>query len=382
MVITTAPTQRQVEELLWREARGAYHSAVVPLGGRFYQRSPHWNLSSKNYALGVSPEHTSPEKFHGFHSDLLVFIVDEASDVPEEHWEAMKGSALAGKGVILAIGNPTTLNGQFFEAFHGQAELWRGMKISAFECPNLVGQRSIKGLVNAEGVEQARKDWGEGSPQWRVRVLGEFPTSGSNGLVMLEWTEAAQKVAPEPGKLVMGVDVAGEGGDESAIALMDGNRVLKLDAWKGEDPLKGVGKIKEIYDAYPSRQSGMVIAVDDGGLGGMVVPRLRELGISARPVQFGGRPDGRRADYFRNRGSEMYWNLREALRDGKLSMAYEPKLFSQLLRIEWELQSDKAIWVHKRGVKERAPSPDRADALALAWEAKRLAGFIVGFWAG
>ncbi|GAF90598.1 unnamed protein product, partial [marine sediment metagenome] len=43
-VITTAPTNRQVAELLWREMRYDYHSAKVPLGGRFYE-IPKWQLA-------------------------------------------------------------------------------------------------------------------------------------------------------------------------------------------------------------------------------------------------------------------------------------------------------------------------------------------------
>ena len=35
VVVTTAPTQRQVSELLWREARDAYHGARIGLGGVF-----------------------------------------------------------------------------------------------------------------------------------------------------------------------------------------------------------------------------------------------------------------------------------------------------------------------------------------------------------
>ncbi len=47
-----------------------------------------------------------------------------------------------------------------------------------------------------------------------------------------------------------------------------------------------------------------------------------------------------------------------------------PKLWAQLTQIEWELESDKVIRVYKRGFSEQAPSPDLADGLALAVEAR------------
>ena len=139
VVVTTAPTQRQVTELLWREARSAYYRARVPMGGVFYEGQPRWDLGPRRYAIGVSPEHTRPEGFQGFHADLIVFLIDEASGIPPAHWEAIKGSLLAGNAAVLAIGNPTRLEGEFHDAFHGQASLWRRLHISAFDTPNLTG---------------------------------------------------------------------------------------------------------------------------------------------------------------------------------------------------------------------------------------------------
>ena len=67
--------------------------------------------------------------------------------------------------------------------------------------------------------------------------------------------------------------------------------------------------------------------------------------------------------------AEMYWLLRERLRDDQLALPDDPKLLAQLSQIEYEQESDKAIRVHKRGLGEDRPSPDRADALVLAVEA-------------
>ena len=174
VVVTTAPTQRQVTELLWREARSAYYRARVDLGGVFYEGQPRWDLGPRRYAIGVSPEHTRAEAFQGFHADLIVFLVDEASGIPPAHWEAIKGSLLAGRAAVLAIGNPTRLEGEFYDAFHGRASLWRRLHISAFDTPNLTGG-DVPGLVTPAAVAEAARDWGEESPLYQIRVLGEFP---------------------------------------------------------------------------------------------------------------------------------------------------------------------------------------------------------------
>ena len=45
-------------------------------------------------------------------------------------------------------------------------------------------------------------------------------------------------------------------------------------------------------------------------------------------------------------------------------------MWAQLTQIECALESDRALRVYKRGLQEHGPSPDMADALALAVEAK------------
>ncbi len=64
----------------------------------------------------------------------------------------------------------------------------------------------------------------------------------------------------------------------------------------------------------------------------------------------------------------------------KRLLPHLPKLWAQLTQVEWELESDKAIQVHKRGLTDNAPSPDMADALALAVEARHGAERSVGIF--
>ena len=396
VVITTAPTSRQVTELLWREARDAYHASRYPLGGRFYDGKPQWELGPRRFALGMSPENTRPERFQGFHAGLILFVADEASGVPEAHWEAIKGSLLAGKAVLLAIGNPTRLHGEFYEAFHRNAHLWRRLHISALETPNLSGQGvPVPGLVTREGVKQAIADWGEDSPLYQVRILGQFPAAASSQLIRLDWVESAVQryrdlsahpelsprresrsgagFAEEP---ALGVDVARSGSDETVLALLAGDRLERLETWVGQDTMKTAGVVKAYADEYP----GLSIAIDDGGVGGGVVDRLRELDVAVYPIKFGAAPDGRLSVHFKNKLSEMYWVLREWLQNGRLSLLDDARLAAQLTQLEWEQESDRAIRVYKRGKGKDAGSPDRADALALALEAQLRRQRGAGLW--
>ena len=103
-------------------------------------------------------------------------------------------------------------------------------------------------------------------------------------------------------------------------------------------------------------------------------------------VKFGASPDGRSSVHFKNKLAEMYWRLRERLEAGTLrlprdgSLTGNGKLAAQLAQLEWEVESDRVIRVHKRGLAGHAASPDIADALALALEAQARAERGAGVW--
>ncbi len=257
--------------------------------------------------------------------------------------------------------------------------------------PPPVPARIIPGLVTPEGVEEARLDWGEESNLWMVRVLGEFPKAGDSSLLSLEWLEAAGDVpeSEEPGgerKYSLGVDVARSGSDMTVLTLLRGNTVVSMDMWRGQDTMRTAGRVRELRDTYRREGSDVTIAIDDGGVGGGVVDRLKEQGVSLHAVSFGAAAEGKMQARFKNRVSEMYWVLREELRQKRLRIPRDlpnglaVKLQAQLTQIEWELESDKAIRVHKRGLDGRRPSPDLADALALAVEARNRGERGVGVW--
>ena len=363
VVVTTAPTQRQVTELLWREARSAYYRARVDLGGVFYEGQPRWDLGPRRYAIGVSPEHTRAEAFQGFHADLIVFLVDEASGIPPAHWEAIKGSLLAGRAAVLAIGNPTRLEGEFYDAFHGRASLWRRLHISAFDTPNLTGG-DVPGLVTPSAVAEAARDWGEESPLYQIRVLGEFPSAASHQLIRFDWIEQAAEAPAAGGGFALGVDVARSGEDETAAVLLEGNRLTRLQRWLGQNTMRTVAEIKGMVDELGE----VAVAVDDGGVGGGVVDRLRELRPGrARIVAFIGSAAALDGDRFYNRTAEAWWKMSQAYERGELDTDDDRALIEQVSSRRRVLGRDERIRLQSKS--EMRGSPDEADALAMTFAA-------------
>ena len=219
IVLTTAPTHRQVRSILWAEIRRQVRGARIPLGGRMTETR--LVLDDDWFALGLSTD--EPERFQGFHAEHLLLIFDEAPGVPEDIYEAARGLLTSRHARVLLIGNPVSPRGPFYDAFRNP--LWHTFHIPCTACPNVTAGRVIyPKLVTAEWVESQRQEWGAESPTFRSRVLGEFPEEADTQLIPLAWLHAAQERAlncPAPGSnLVIGVDVARYGADRTVILLL------------------------------------------------------------------------------------------------------------------------------------------------------------------
>ena len=241
-VITTGPTWAQVEQLLWREIRaqvGRAHGA-----GRAQMFPPanttKLELGDRWFALGLSTN--EPERFQGHHSDHLLLVVDEASGVDERIYEASEGFLTAEGAKVLLIGNPTRVGGQFHRAFTTERARWNPIHVSVFDSPNYTGEpvteEAARALPRPEWAEEMRVAWGEESPMYQVRVLGNFPSTGEDNVVDLGEVEAAQlrTVQPEAdAPRVIGCDVARFGSDETVIVYRHGWCVRIVEKYTGRD---------------------------------------------------------------------------------------------------------------------------------------------------
>jgi AAA domain-containing protein len=138
LVLTTAPTARQVEALLWGEIRRLKRRAKRALPGRCL--ATRLVVSEDQEAVGLSTN--EPERFAGWHREHLLAIVDEASGVGEAIYETLLGVLTGRHNHLLLIGNPTQPAGTFYESH--RREGWQKIKIAATDSPNFgagVGSR-------------------------------------------------------------------------------------------------------------------------------------------------------------------------------------------------------------------------------------------------
>ena len=369
-VITTAPTWRQVNEILWSEIRIAHANSAIDLGSTLPPRAPELRINSDWYALGLSTDDSA--RFQGFHSENMLIVVDEAGGVGGEIWDAVEYIASGGDVKILAIGNPDAPDGRFFEACG--SPLWKTLNISCLDHPNITGiGEAVRGAVTQEWVDGRASEWGVDSPLFQARVCGKFPEEGDDTLISLRWVldavarEEVQELKPP----VIGVDVARFGSDETVLMLLRDEKVADTRAYIGRDLMQTCGEVLRLKNDHNLDETALVV-VDDVGLGGGVTDRLREQGH--RVLAFKGGAKARDADQFFNRRAESWWALREVFRAGTISIPDDDKLKSQLTSVRYLARSDGRIQLEKKDamLKRGVPSPDRADALVMAvWGRKR-----------
>ena len=180
-VITTAPTHKQVEELLWRELRSAYTNAKTPLGGKLTRTKLDFQeqTGKKWFALGFStkPDTVTSEAtaFQGYHNEHILVIFDEAAGIVMQIWKAAQHLLTAGLTRMLVIGNPTSPTGEFAEALEPGSK-WNVINISVKDTPNFKeGREVIPGLAGREYEEDIRTKYGEESNEYKIRILGQKP---------------------------------------------------------------------------------------------------------------------------------------------------------------------------------------------------------------
>jgi len=387
IVLSTAPTWRQVEKLVWKEVRASYKRAKVPLGGHILPKSPEIQIVQDEwYAMGLSTN--DPDRFQGYHEEFILVVVDEAAGVPEDIFEAVEGVLTSEHARLLLLGNPTSLSGTFYNAFRGPG--WHTIAISAFDSPNFTAfgiteediingtwEAKITGplpnpkLITPDWVADKYLRWGPESPAYQARVKGQFPTEADDTLIPLSWIEAAmEREVPEGMVPVeLGVDVARFGSDKTVIATRCGLKVLPLKVFAKQGTMETAG---HAIVEYRERQA-VAIKVDDIGVGGGVVDRLAEqqypvFGVNVAEAAC-------EPNKFLNRRSELWWLLRELLNPdprinpNPIALPKDDELLGDLCGIKYKFTSKGQIRVEpKEEMKKRiGRSPDRGDAVVLAF---------------
>ena len=224
-----------------------------------------------SFAVARTSRKEQPEALQGFHSPNILFVVDEASGVPDIIFEVGQGAMSTAGAKTVMVGNPTRSSGYFFDAFNKNAERWWTKRVGCQDATT----------VSEDFLEDMARQYGEESNIYRVRVLGDFPEADDDVVIPLHLLESAvtrDVDAVENVMPVWGLDVARFGDDRTALCKRQGNVLTEpIKSWRNKDLMEICGIILTEYESTPYQERPMEILVDSIGLGAGVVDRLAEM---------------------------------------------------------------------------------------------------------
>lgn len=373
--VVTANTETQLKTKTWVQlakwhrlfiAKDLFQMTATALFANDPEHSRTWRFDM------VPWSERNTEAFAGLHNQgkRIVVVFDEASAIPDAIWEVTEGALtdLNTQIIWVVFGNPTRNKGRFKDCFPGGkfAHRWHS---------GVVDSREVS-FTDKNQIDQWIKDYGEDSDFVRIRVLGKFPRIDSESFISYDIAIEATKreIEPQLGHtLVLGVDVARFGDDASVIYPRKGRdaRTLSPEVFYGIDTMQLVARIVDAVH----RLAASTVFVDEGGVGGGVVDRLRQLRIPVIAVDFGSKADGTNEDsgvrYARKR-DEIWGALRdwlpraaipERIRGLDISLVDELTGPGYGLTVREEIQLESKKDMRRRGV----ASPNVADALACTF---------------
>lgn len=362
-VVVTAPTTAQLYDALFAELKrwiGELPEALRILLEVKTDRVELVAAPSEAFISARTSRAEQPEALAGVHSDNVMLVVDEASGVPEQVFEAASGSMSGHSAITILAGNPTRSSGTFYETHNRLAEHWLTLHWSCVDSKR----------VSREFIDEMKTRYGEDSNAYRIRVLGEFPMGDDDTIIPLHLAEAAKSrdvTAAPTTRPVWGLDVARFGSDRTALAKRVGPVIAEVETWKGLDLMQTVGRVKAQYDGLLPSERPSEILVDVIGLGSGVHDRLRELGLPVRAVNVSEAPAF--GATYSNLRTELIFRFRGWLEQRGSRLPSDGELIAELTSIRYSFASSGKMKaegkddMRRRGLR----SPDKADAVFLTF---------------
>lgn len=379
--LVTANTEEQLRGKTWPEVQ-KWHSMAI---------NKHWFKPTATAIMHCRPDYekrwrfdcvtwseNNTEAFAGLHNEgyRIVLIFDEASSIPPKIWEVAEGATTDENTEImwLVAGNPTRPIGRFKECFNKLKHRWKGTHVDA---------REVEG-TNKELHAQWERDYGVDSDFFKVRVRGEFPSASPMQLIPEEWIQRARVTYDGDGSIpqyLVSADVADGGVDLSVITAakqwathlhVTSQKTYNFEA--SVSPIKVAQAVLRTYEFIgASAKKGDTTIVDALGVGAGTAGYIMEADIPC--VAYKGGAASANPQKWRNRRVQSYMNIRDMLRDRRLTFdpaAFETEadwddLVEQLCSIMKAPANDKLedLVTKEQMTRDGIKSPDRGDSVAM-----------------
>lgn len=308
----------------------------------------------RSLTAGISSRKNVEDSLTGFGSQNV--IEDESALIPDD-FQSMVLRMIAGQkdSFLLKIGNP----------FH-KNHFYKSMNSSKYKTLKIDYRQAIaEGRYSEEFIEEARE-----LPFFDILYGCEFPEEEGqiDGWIKLfpdELVLDAMVDEMPDNEVRLGVDFAGSGRDQSAYVIRGSTTAQVVEVNDLSDTMQQVPIVRRLKDRYGIDDKD--ISLDYGGLGQGIGDRLQETDVYANLIMFGQSAENK--DRFKNMRAEMYFNLRNWLKNGGKLVKHEK--WNELSWIYFkEDSSGKFKLMPKEEIRRNvsgARSPDVPDALALTF---------------
>jgi hypothetical protein len=377
-MICSAPTYPQIARVLFRELKDNYKAAAIKgfkLPGHINQ-SEEWKLDDEFGTLvgfGRRPSDTDiVSAFQGIHRRFVFVILDEAGGIPLDLYTAAEAVTTSADSRVLAIGNPDRRGTEFHRIFR-EDETWNKVAISAYDSPNFTGEYVPEDvrplLIQPSWVNRQKIAWGEDSARFKSKVLGQFPDEDDTAFFSQQAIDCGMDTEIEADSerdIVLGVDLARFGEDDSVIYLNNEGRLRSYSRWSKATSVESANRVHQAAIETGARQ----VRVDGAGLGGPVIDQLAVLAQNKYTVIsiMGSAASPDRTRWYNARAYNVD-SLREQMLAGKIDIDPDDKeLFDEMMMLKYKFSSLGSIQIESkddmrsRGVK----SPDSLDAAVYA----------------
>lgn len=371
-VIITAPTDRQVKEIMWNEIESRFAGAQIALPGRLLKCKI--DITPEHFCLGFTTKETGnmTGKFQGFHSPNILVIASEAQAIPDQIYEQIDSVLTSENSLFIMIGNPLRTTGRFAKCIKDTSHNIV-IHLSCLDSINYKERREvITGMASYDWVEKRRHMYGEGSAQWCSRVLGEVPSVGIDTVFSPDLVDKGVKQTPRvvERRIVTSNDPARFGDDECVTYGHISGQVIKTDIMAMSAADQVVSHVLQMV-----RETGANHHIQEtDGLGGPIYDFLHKLlpqGVYLQGVSMNGKPEDE--EHYKNLRSEMWFHAKKQVELGKVQIPDDDFLKEELIEVTYFYNlKGKIVLEEKKLVKDRlGRSPDRADAWVLGIWAQR-----------
>ena len=274
-VVATAPTKQQLHDVLWSEIAKWQGKSPVLSEILTWTKTYIYLKGYEKRWFAVARTATKPENMQGFHEDNMLFIVDEASGVADPDYGSDSRHSVRRQQQAAHVRKPHENEWRLFDSHTRDRGAYKAHRVNAEDSPR----------TNKENIASLKRKYGADSNFVRVRVLGEFPLQEDDVYIPLHLIEESIQLrrdfepSPIPTSIHIGCDVARFGDDQTVIGQKVDEKVDLPYKTRGQDTMKTADRIIELGESLIKRYrwTGKIpVKVDDGGVGGGVVDRLRQ----------------------------------------------------------------------------------------------------------